>query len=180
MREPMMMRAPWRLVAAAAIVLCLALSADTREAMGDFGLLARTIDVTPSGRGAGGAKIAVLLQAATAVEDVRLTFLRSDGIPLTKATRPIDTGRLSWHRPGSMDPEEAGELSLAAGDVLQTIVQVPIPHTGSYEIVIRAEATGPAGPVVTEGMVRIDFGVPSTTFAERDGVAEFEVKAARP
>jgi hypothetical protein len=175
-----MMRAPWRLVAAAAIVFCPVLPVHAREAMGDFGLLVRPIDVSASGRGAGGAKITVLLQAATAVEDVRLTFLRSDGVPLTKATRPIDTGRLSWHRPGSMDPEVAGELSLAAGDVLQTTVQIPIPHKGSYEIVVRAEATGPAGPLVTEGMVRIDFGVPSTTLVERDGVAEFQVKEGRP
>jgi hypothetical protein len=29
-------------------------------------------------------------------------------------------------------------------------------------------------------MVRIDFGVPSTTFVERDGVAEFEAKEMRP
>ena len=78
------------------------------------------------------------------------------------------------------NPEMDQELSLAAGDVLQTTVQIPIPHKGSYEIVVRAEGTGPTGPVVTEGMVRIDFGVPSTTFVERDGVAEFEVKGGRP
>jgi hypothetical protein len=46
--------------------------------------------------------------------------------------------------------------------------------------VVHAEGDGPDGPVTTEGMVRIDFGVSSTTYVERDGVAEFTAKEVRP
>lgn len=160
--------------------LCLAVPAAAREATGDLGLLVRQVDLTPSGRGAAGARIEVILQAASPVEDVRLSFLRSDGVPLTRATRTIDAGPMSWRRPGATDPEDASDPSLAPGSELRATVQIPLPHKGSYEIVVRAEGKGPQGPVRTEGMVRLDFGVSSSTAVERDGVMEFQVKEGRP
>jgi hypothetical protein len=168
-----------RLLGTAIAVLCLAAPAAAREAIGDLDLLVRQVDLTPSGRDAAGARIEVVLQAASPMEDVRLTFLRSDGVPLTPATRPIDPGPLSWRRPGATDPEDAGLQSLLPGTVLRAIVPVPLPHRGSYEIVVRAQGTGPQGPVTTEGMVRLDFDVP-TRGVERDGVIEFEATEGRP
>jgi hypothetical protein len=163
----------------AAVCVCLSTPSFAREAIGALGLQVRPGSVTPSGRSAG-AGIEVLLEAATPIEHVRLSFLRSDGTPLTAATRPIDPGPLSWRRPGGSDPEEAGDLSLAAGTVLRASVQVPLPHKGSYEIVVRATGESATGPVTTEGMVRIDFGVSSTTYVEHDGVAEFTAQEVRP
>jgi len=161
-------------VLAAVSLVCFALPSFAREPIGALGLQVRPVG------GAGGSRIAVLLEAAVPLEHVRVSFLRSDGTPLTKASRPIDSGPVSWRRPGATDPEEPGDLTLAAGTVLQTTLQVPLPHKGSYEIVVHAEGDGPDGPVTTEGMVRIDFGVSSTTYVERDGVAEFTAKEVRP
>lgn len=169
-----------RLLGVGLAALCLAVPAAAREGIGELGLLVRQVDLTPSGRAAAGARIEVVLQSAVPVEDVRLSFLRSDGTPWTRATRAIDPGPLSWRRPGATDPEDAGDLSLAPGTELRATVPVPLPHRGSYEIVVRAEGTGPQGPVTTEGMVRIDFGASSSTAVERDGVMEFQVKEGRP
>jgi len=163
-----------------AVCVCLSTTSFAREAIGALGLQVRPVDVTSSGRGAGGARIAILLEAAVPIEHVRVSFLRSDGTPLSRATRPIDAGALSWRRPGASDPEDSGDLSLAAGTVLQTTLQVPLPHKGSYEVVVRATGDGPDGPVTTEGMVRLDFGVSSITYVEKDGVAEFTAKEVRP
>jgi hypothetical protein len=162
------------------VALCLAIPAAAREGIGELGLLVRPVDLTPSGRGAAGARIEVVLQATVPVEDVRLTFLRSDGTPLTRATRRLDPGPLSWRRTGSADPEDAGTLVLAPGTELRATVVVPLAHRGSYEIVVRATGTGPEGPVVTEGMARLDFDVASSTGVERDGVIEFQGKEGRP
>lgn len=162
-------------LAVATCLVCLAVPSFAREPIGALGLQVRPVD-----KGAGGARIAVLLEAAVPIEHVRLSFLRSDGTPLTRATRPIEPGALTWRRPGASDPEDPGDLSLEAGTVLQTTLQVPLPHKGSYEVVVRATGDGPDGPVTTEGMVRIDFGVSSTTYVERDGVAEFTAKEVRP
>ena len=161
-------------------LVCLSLPLAAREAIGSLGLQVRPVNLTPSGRSTGSAKIEVLLQAAVPIEHVRLTFLQSDGTPSTPATRPFDPGALAWRRPGASDPEEPGDLSLATGTVLGATVPVPLPHRGSYEIVVRADGDGPSGPVTTQAMVRIDFGVPSTTYVERDGVAEFTAKEVQP
>jgi hypothetical protein len=164
-----------RAVVAALCLVCLSSSIYAREAIGALGLEVKPVQGT-----GGGARIAVLLQAAVPIEHVRVSFLRSDGVPLTAASRPLDPGPLSWRRPGASDPEDPGDLVLAAGTVLQSTLPVPLPHKGSYEIVVRAEGDGPDGPVATEGMVRIDFGVSSVTSIERDGVAEFTVREVRP
>jgi hypothetical protein len=169
-----------RLFGAGLALLCLAVPAGAREALGELELLVRQVDLTSSGRGAAGARIEVVLQASAPIQDVRLTFLRSDGTPLTRATRAIDPGPLAWRRPGSADPEDAGTLSLAPGTELRATVAVPLPHRGSYEVVVRAAGTGPQGPVTTEGMVRLDFDVRSSTGVERDGVIEFEAREGRP
>jgi len=169
-----------RLAVLAAVCACLTAPSFAREPIGALGLQVRPVDATPSERGHGGARIEVVLEAAAPIEHVRLSFLRSDGTPLTAATRPIDPGPLTWRRPGASDPEDAGDLSLASGTTLRTTLQVPLPHKGSYEIVVRATGDGDAGPVTTEGMVRIDFGVPSTTYVEHDGVAEFTAREVRP
>ena len=159
----------------AAGLACLALPSFAREAIGALGLQVKQLDGAR-----GGARIAVVLEAAVPLQHVRVSFLRSDGVPLTPASRPIDPGRLEWRRPGASDPEDPGDLSLTQGTVLQTALSVPLPHRGSYEIVVRAEGDGPDGPVTTEGMVRIDFGVSSITYVERDGVAEFTATEVRP
>ena len=164
-----------KLLLIAAGLACLALPSFAREAIGALGLQVKPLEGTR-----GGARIAVVLEAAVPLEHVRVSFLRSDGVPLTPASRPIDPGRLNWRRPGASDPEDPGDLSLAKGTVLQTTLQVPLPHKGSYEIVVRAEGDGPDGPVTTEGMARIDFGISSVTYVERDGVAEFTAKEVRP
>ena len=169
-----------RLLGVGLVALCVAIPAAAREGIGELGLLVRQVELTPSGRAAAGARIEVVLQAAVPIEDVRLSFLQSDGTPLTRATRAIDPGRLSWRRPGATDPEDAGDPSLAPGTELRATVQVPLPHKGSYEIVVRAEGTGPLGPVTTEGMVRVEFGVSSSTVVERNDAMEFQVTEGRP
>ena len=155
--------------------ICVTSPALAREPIGALGLQVKPVEET-----SGGTRIAVLLEAAIPVEHVRVSFLRSDGVPWTRATRPLDPGPLSWRRPGATDPEDPGDLSLGAGTVLQSTLQVPLPHKGSYEIVVRAQGEGPDGPVTTEGMVRIDFGVSSSSYVERDGVAEFTAREVRP
>ena len=180
MRHAIARRRPLRLLVVAASLVCLTIPSFSREPIGALGLQVKPVDVTPSGRGAGGTRIEVLLQAAVPLQHVRVSFLQSDGTPLTAATRPIDPGPLSWRRPGASDPEEPGDLSLSAGTILGTTLQVPLPHKGSYEIVVRATGESAMGPVTTEGMVRIDFGVSSTTYVENDGGAEFTAREVRP
>jgi hypothetical protein len=126
-----------------------------------------------------GSDVELVLQALVPVHDVRLTFLASDGTPWKAATLPLDPGRLRWSRPGSSDPEEPGDVSLPAGGVLRTTFRMPFLKKGLYEIVVKAEGTGDAGPIATEGMLRIAVGMPFPAAQEREGVAEFTTEVGR-
>ena len=70
-----------KLLLIAAGLACLALPSFAREAIGALGLQVKPLEGTR-----GGARIAVVLEAAVPLEHVRVSFLRSDGVPLTPGT----------------------------------------------------------------------------------------------
>lgn len=152
------------------------------EVLADLDVDLQLLGVTPDAKDASTATARILVTIGTFLEtdDIRVRFLRSDGVPGTAAAQEVDPGFLNWSTGESRrSAVDFGSVSrLGARDSVRAVLDLPLPGPGVFELVAKVAGTSVSGPVRTEAMVHVPFGVDLPRPEIKDGVAEFRAMAS--
>jgi len=176
--------AQWRLLLAPIVIAGVAIGpAGASQPLAPIEVQVRTIEVRPGAAGAGAAltasaRVEVSLQAGVPVGRIRLVvrdLLPTNGGEWTELGR-FEPALIEWTMPGSSPVRSAnGWLSLAAGETVRTVLEMPLKGAAFRYLALEVQAEDPNGSPVRGGdTLRLGLGVPPPgPFSQDDTVIEY-------